>query len=180
MKTDIHEELEIPEKVSAALDSGLHIKGPRGEVSREFHDPKIMLSIKEGKIVLESHKGTKREKTLLYTFAAHIKNMLKGVTEPHFYELKICAAHFPMNVAVSGKEFIVKNFLGENTPRRLALRDGVSVKVNGNIVRIESCDVELAGMTASEIELLTRIRNRDRRVFQDGIYIINKDGDVVQ
>ena len=73
-----------------------------------------------------------------------------------------------------GKDLIIKNFLGESAPRKLRIHAGVTVKVNGDIVRIESVDKELAGMTASDIELVTRIRNRDRRVFQDGIFIVRK------
>ena len=38
---------------------------------------------------------------------------------------------------------------------------------------------ELVGVTASDIELLTKVKNRDRRIFQDGVYIINKDGKVL-
>lgn len=176
MKTNIHEELLIPEKVSVTVDERIVVTGPKGNVLRTLKDPSVKISATNGKVILESENATKREKKKLYTFAAHIKNMFKGVVEGHFYELKVCAAHFPMNVAVAGKEFIIKNFYGENTPRKLLLREGVTVKVNGDIVRIESADKELAGMTASEIELLTRVRNRDRRVFQDGIFIVNKCG----
>ena len=43
-------------------------------------------------------------------------------------------------------------------------------------ITIESPDKELAGNTASQLELLTAVKNRDLRVFQDGIYIVNKAG----
>ena len=180
MKIDIREELVVPEKVIVKLDAKLMVKGPKVEVSREFRDPAVKLSIEQGNVVLTSSKATKREKTKLYTFVAHIKNMFKGVVEPHSYDMKICAAHFPMNVAVTGKDFIVKNFLGENAPRIVRVRDGVTVKVSGNVVHIESCSRELAGTTASEIELLTKIRNRDRRIFQDGIFITHRNGVALQ
>jgi large subunit ribosomal protein L6 len=106
--------------------------------------------------------------------------MIKGATEGHVYKLKVCSGHFPMNVAVAGKDFVVKNFLGEKKPRQVAIKEGVDVKVEGEIVTVESCDKELAGQTAADIETLTRITNRDLRIFQDGIYITEKDGKPVR
>ena len=179
MKQDLQETIAIPEKIQVAANGKVTVKGPKGEVSRVLKDPQVLIQVKDGAVVISSKKATKRERKKVYTYIAHIKNMFKGVTEGHYYELKICAAHFPMNVTVSGKELIIKNFLGENSPRVLHLEEGVSLKVNGDVIRIESPDVELAGRTASQIELITRVRNRDRRIFQDGIFIINKCGEVM-
>ena len=55
----------------------------------------------------------------------------------------------------------------------------VDVNVNGDIVEISSRDIELAGLTATRMEQLTRVTRRDRRVFQDGIFIIEKAGKVL-
>lgn len=176
MKADVREEIEMPEGVEAKLDDFLAVKGPKGENKKKLKSPKVTLGLVDGKIVLESKKATKREKKLLNTFAAHIKNMIKGVTEGHFYELKICSGHFPMNVSVSGDELVIKNFLGENSPRKTKLNPGVKVTVEGDKIRVESASKELAGQTAANIEKLTKIKARDRRIFQDGIFIVNKDG----
>lgn len=179
MKADIIEELNVPEKVEVSIDARISIKGPKGEVSRRLAAPGVNISLREGKVVLEAKKATRKEKKMLYTFAAHMRNMFKGVTEGHQYQLKICSGHFPMNVSVSGKELTIKNFLGEGAPRKLKLNGGVEVKVEGDVIEVKSADKELAGMTASDIELLTKIKNRDRRIFQDGIFIINKSGKVL-
>ncbi|HLC99276.1 MAG TPA: 50S ribosomal protein L6, partial [Candidatus Nanoarchaeia archaeon] len=81
-----------------------------------------------------------------------------------------------MNVSVSGNEFNVANFLGEKTPRKLKIKDGVKVKVEGEFVVVEGIRKEDAGQVAANIEILTKVKGRDRRIFQDGIYIIEKDG----
>ena len=177
MKEDLKKEIVLEEGVQAELvGTTLKIKGPKHEVERSFVHPKIKLTIEEGKIVLVSLKGTKREKTIVGSFESHIKNMVKGVLNPHIYTLKICSGHFPMNVSVSGNDFVIKNFLGESVPRKIIIREGVTVKVNGTEIVVTSADKELAGQTAAKIETLCRITNRDRRIFQDGCYITSKAG----
>ena len=174
MRTNVSEMVEVPAQVKVTIEPTLvKVKGPKGEVSRIMKDKRVQITHEGNNVVLKSAKATKREKKILYTFAAHLRNMITGTAYGFRYEMKICAAHFPMNVSVSGSQLIIKNFIGEHMPRTLTLRKGVTVKVNGDIVQIESADKELAGMTASDIELLTRIRHHDRRIFQDGIFLIN-------
>lgn len=176
MKQDFEEKIEIPDGIQVTGGSEIAVKGPKGELKRKFKFPRVDVTVSSKEISISAKNATKREKKIIFTYIAHLNNMLKGVQEPWLYKLKVCASHFPMNVSVSGKEFIVKNFLGEKVPRKIMLKEGVTVKVDGKDVTVESIDKELAGNTASEIELLTTIRGRDLRVFQDGIYIVEKAG----
>ena len=113
---------------------------------------------------------------MIYTIVAHLNNLIKGVQEKYEYTMKMCFNHFPMTVDLSPKEAVIKNFLGEKIARRAKIVDGVNVKINKDIVVITSVDKEAAGQTAANFETATKIRNRDRRVFQDGIFITNKCG----
>ncbi len=177
MKIDLAREVELGAGVSAKYEKGvLTVKGPKGEVARELVHPKIKITIEAGKIVLKSPKATKKEKTMLGSFKAHLINTVRGVTEGHSYTLKICSGHFPMTVTVTGKDFVIKNFLGETVPRKVAIVKGVDVKITGNDIVITSADIEAAGLMASQIEGMCRITNRDRRIFQDGCYITKKSG----
>lgn len=177
MKLDLKEEIEIPEGTEVKIEKGLvSIKGSKGDVIRKLLNPKIQISKEEKKIVLSAKKASKREKTMIGTFKAHIKNMLKGANDGCIYRLKICSSHFPMSVSVKDDEFSVQNFLGETIPRTFKIKQGVTVKVEGEDVVVESPDKELAGQTAASIERLCIIKKRDRRIFQDGIYITEKDG----
>lgn len=177
MKEDLIKEIELKEGVSAELVGGtLIIKGKQGEVKRNFTHPKVEIIIESGKIVLKATKATKRERTLVGSFAAHIKNMIKGVQEPFVYKLKICSGHFPMNVKISGQEVTIKNFIGESVPRKVILLPGTKVKIEGTEIVISGPDKELAGKNAGMIERLCRITNRDKRIFQDGCYITEKAG----
>ncbi|MBW2996081.1 50S ribosomal protein L6 [Candidatus Woesearchaeota archaeon] len=175
VKLEIAEQIEIPEGVEVKIDAGLvSAKGPKGEASRKLVYPRISIETKDSKIILSSKKATKREKRIIGTFKSHIQNILQGVIEVHSYKLKVCSTHFPMTAAVENNEFVVQNFLGEKVPRKFKIKQGVDIKVEGQEITVESADKELAGQAAASIEQLCRITKRDRRIFQDGIYIIKK------
>ncbi len=170
-------EIKLPEKVNAQLDKSiLTLKGPKGEAKRDFSDKNIMIKCKDGVLSLKASKFNKVNKKFIKSYAAHIKNMMKGTLEGHKYILKVCSGHFPMNVSVSNNQIIVKNFLGEKVPRVLKLKPGAEVKVQGDLIVVESPSKEIAGQVSADIELLMRRTRYDRRVFQDGLWIISKDG----
>jgi len=171
----ITETIEIPEGVTIELvKKVLKTKGPKGEIERKFSARNVSLSIATNQIILSSEKPTKREKKMINTFKAHIKNMLEGVKGGYIYKLKICSGHFPMTVTVEEDKLIIKNFVGEKVPRKAKILQNVKVEIAGEEITVESANKEAAGQTASNIELATIIRNKDRRIFQDGIYITEK------
>ncbi len=177
MKSDIMHEINIPEGIEISREAHLiKVKGPKGEVSKKLAGPKIEIVADKNSVKIISKKASKREKKLIYTFKAHINNMIKGVTEPFVYKLKICPGHFPMNVSIEGDFFIIKNLFGEKTPRKLKINPKVKIKIDGKDVYVEGIDKELTAQTAASIEMLTKIKNRDKRIFQDGIYIVSKAG----
>jgi len=169
------EKIEIPAGVSLTIEGRtIKVKGPKGELSRTFNFPRIQFVMEGNKLVIFCIDAKKNDKTMLGTAYSHMKNMLKGVVEPHVYKLKICTSHFPMTVAVTGDTVVVKNFLGEKIPRTVKIKQGAKVKIEGAEITVEAVDIEVAGQTAADIELLTRIVKRDIRIFQDGIYITQK------
>ena len=177
MKKKITKEIELPDGATGYADGQtLLIKGPKGEVKKQFKQRNVSMKIYDKKIVLESKNGTKKDKKMMGSLVAHIKNMMNGVVKSHTYTLKICSGHFPMNVSVAGNKFMIKNFLGEKVPRTLQLKAGAEVKVDGDMIHVTSQNKELAGQVSADIEQLTRRPGYDTRIFQDGIYITNKDG----
>lgn len=174
---DINIEIEIPKDVQLDIEGNLFkVKGPKGEVQRKLASKKVTIKKQENKVTISSKKPSKSEKTIIGTFKSHINNMILGVKEGFTYKLKVCSGHFPMTVALEGNEFVIKNFFGEKVPRKVKLPENVDVKIEGDIIIIESADKEAAGLAASSIELLTRRPGFDTRVFQDGCYIITKGG----
>lgn len=174
---NLEKSIEIPEGITAQIEGRkISIQGEKGKVERLWKNPKIKAVIEGKEIKLRADKITNREKKDMFTLVAHIKNILKGVIEGHLYKLKICSGHFPMNVSMSNNVISIKNFLGEKIPRTYSIKEGADVKIEGDIVTVESCNKEIAGDVAASIERMTRVTNKDRRIFQDGLFIIVKDG----
>lgn len=176
-KKILDKEIEFKEVTITQDGHILTVKGPKGEVKKKIFNPSVNVTIESDKVLLKPNKkGTKRETKMIKTFVAHINNMIKGVTEGHTYKLKICSGHFPMNVSISNNEFIVKNFIGEKVPRKIPVKEGANVKIEGDVITVTGIDKEIVGQMAASIEELTKRPGFDTRIFQDGIYLIVKDG----
>ncbi|MGA2130333.1 MAG: 50S ribosomal protein L6 [Candidatus Pacearchaeota archaeon] len=177
MRKELYKEVEVPSGVEVEIDGGLfNVKGKEGENSRMFKTKGLEFVKKDGKISIGSKNSTKKEKKMMNTIAAHISNMIKGVQEKFEYELKSVFSHFPITIEAKGREVLIKNFLGEKTPRKATLPEKVEIEINGNVIKVRSIDKELAGQAAAKLETATKIRSRDRRVFQDGIFMTKKVG----
>ena len=130
VKVDIIDKISIPEGVEVSIDSNqINVKGPKGELSRGIFTPGIKIEVKENEVIFSIKKAAKKEKMVLKTTEAHLKNMINGVNEEYVYKLKICSGHFPMNVSISGNKFTVKNFLGEKVPRIVTFSEKVLEKL---------------------------------------------------
>ena len=168
-------EIEIPNGLEVEVkDNEVHVKAGGKEVKRRFSH--VNVEKKENKIIVRAKKNTKREKKQINTIVSHINNMFKGINEEFVYKLQICSVHFPMNVKIHGDEVIIKNFLGETRERKAKILHGTEIKIDKDIITVSSSSKEAAGQTAANIEKKAQIKNKDRRIFQDGIFMIEKSG----
>ncbi len=169
--------IKLPENVSAKInDYELIVEGPKGATSKVMKSSMAGINVSNGEIIIESKKDNRRAKRIVNTFRAHARNLIKGVLEGYEAELVIRYGHFPMNVKVDGKKVIVENFVGEKVPRKTKIVGDCTVSVNGDRIKVSGINKEHVGQTAANIELMTRIRNKDYRIFQDGIWIVKKPG----
>ncbi len=176
--TEIREKIEIPNGVEITIDEKtVHVKGEKGFLSKMLSHPRIDITVKNNIVEISCLNFPKRkEKALIGTFRAHINNMIQGVTEGFEYKMKTVFAHFPIKTSVEGDTFVIQNFLGERSPRKAIILDGVTVEAKGENVTVSGTDKEKVGQTAANIERATKVKKRDIRVFQDGVYIISKRG----
>ncbi|MBN1502032.1 50S ribosomal protein L6 [Candidatus Woesearchaeota archaeon] len=177
MRKRIVVEIEIPEGVTLNREGNqFTIKGEYGVVRRKFYVPGIIIELHENKLIITSKKVSKREKTIIHTFRAHFNNAFKGVQHGYTYKLRICSGHFPMNVSFNNNLLSISNFLGEKVPRTVKINPEVKVKIDGREITLEGSDKEMVAQAAADIEQRTRRPGFDKRIFQDGIYVVQKAG----
>jgi large subunit ribosomal protein L6 len=168
--------INVLDKVDVHVN-GLHVKvkGSQGELEKNFSDPRfngIIKIEKEGdKIKISTDAKDRKKSAMVGTITAHIKNMMIGASVGYKYEMKILYTHFPITVAQAGDEIQVKNFFGEKSTRTARIAGKVQVKIEKEGITITGANVEEVGQTAANIEQACKLTKRDRRIFQDGIYL---------
>jgi len=174
----LYEEIELSEGIAASIEDHELVMKKDNKVIKRKLNPLVGIKIEGNKLFIKTKKTQKKEKKLFGTYKAHIRNMIKGLSEGFRYELRVANVHFPMNVSYDKNSvlFTVKNFLGEKKDRIIKSLPEVEVKVDKDVIELTSYDIEKAGQVATNLEKGTRVRNKDRRIYQDGIFIVQKPG----
>jgi len=173
-------EVEIPEDIEVRLEGErvIIVKGPLGEVRKDFSKVPIKFKIEDNKVKYEIYRKGKKGFALINTIKSRINNLFIGVTKGFTYKMKVFYIHFPMTVEVSGEYVIIKNFAGERGVRKARIMPGVTVEVvkkgSDTDVIVKGIDKDAVGQTAANIYLATKVKNKDPRVFLDGIYVYYK------
>ncbi|MEM0316116.1 MAG: 50S ribosomal protein L6 [Archaeoglobaceae archaeon] len=172
--------VKIPEDVEVSVEGNsisgylVKAKGRLGENSKFLKFRDVFIEKLDTQIRIYARNPKAKHRAIVGTFTAHINNLIRGVKEGFEYKLKAVYAHFPMKIRVEGDEVVIENFLGETTPRRAKIVGRAKVEIKGQEIIVKGVDIEECGQTAANLERATRIRKKDRRVFQDGIYIVSK------
>lgn len=177
MRNKFETEMEIPEGVNVEYaDDILKISKSGNFLEKKVGFPTLKVSLKSGKINLSIQKANKKDIAKVKSVVAHIKNLFAGLEQEFKYELEICFVHFPITTKLEGRKFLINNFLGEKISRKAFIPEGVNVKIDGQKIILSGKDLEKTGQAAANLENATKISKRDRRVFQDGIFITSKPG----
>ena len=175
-KTVVEERrVKIPENVTVSYEGGIFaVKGPLGELKKDLSHAGVKVEVSKGEARVWAEWAGRREKSMVGTIASHIKNMIIGVTEGFTYKLKIVSSHFPITVKVSDGKVYIENFIGERKPRVAKIIGDVKVRVEGEDVIVQGLNLEDVSQTAANIQQATKIKDKDPRVFLDGIYVYEK------
>ena len=169
--------IPIPEDIQVTVEGNkFTVSKDQQSLDRAFPVRVVSITVKDREVIIKSFSEVARSRAMVGTFRAHVNNMIKGLQDPFVSKLKVCAAHFPMTVKRVGGEVQLQNFLGEKKVRKVKISEDVNVKIEGQDITISASDIEAAGAAASKIEQMTRLCKKDRRVFQDGIFMTEKAG----
>jgi len=172
---EFKEILEIPEGINVTMKKHMiQFQGPLGKTFKSFRKIPVNIEIDDGKLTLKAQGTRKRDYSILHTARSLIKNIFEGLIEGYTIKMKVVYAHFPITVKVKEKTILIENFQGERAPRMTTIVGNTKVVPKGE-------DVILTGevwtditQTAANIELKTKVKNKDHRVFLDGIYVYEK------
>jgi large subunit ribosomal protein L6 len=142
-------------------------KGPNGQVEKTF-TPLVSIKLDNSQVSVEG------EKSYATTVENCISNMMQGVSDGFKKELKVIYAHFPISLEVKGKDILIKNFQGEKQPRTALVAGDTKVAVKGQLISVSGPDKEAVGQTAANLKQATKIKDKDDRIFQDGIYEVEQ------
>ena len=174
-QTKFSTEVQIPENVKVSFKKNmLNVEGPLGKTYKNFKKIPVDIHVNDNIISLNAIGTRNSSFAIMNTARSIIKNILEGVIEGYTIKMKIVFSHFPINVKVEGKEVLVENFQGERAPRITKIWGETKVLPKGDDVIITGHVLTDVSQTAAEIENKSRVKNKDHRVFLDGIYKFEK------
>ncbi|HIG99377.1 MAG TPA: 50S ribosomal protein L6, partial [Thermoplasmata archaeon] len=151
---EIKEGIKIPDGVQITVEGKtVSVKGQKGSISKLLSHPKIDLAVNGNMVQIScSQSPHRKEKALIGTYKAHVRNMVKGVTLGYECTMKTVFSHFPIKTSVDGNHLVIQNFLGERFARKAEILENVKVEVKGDIITLTGIDKEKIGQTAANIE----------------------------
>jgi len=166
----------MPDGVNASLQGRtLSVKGKLGEAKKRFDKINVNIAVEGNRVIFTPFSKKKKDNVIINTVSSIVNNMVTGVTKGYTYRVKVVYAHFPITVKTKGKQILVENFVGERSPRIADIVGDTKESVEGDDVIVKGVSLEDVGQTAANVELATKIKRKDQRVFLDGLYIYHKE-----
>jgi len=140
--------IAIPDGVEVTKNAkDITVKGPKGELSRNFNDEVIAITIDGGTIAFEKQDDTVFSRALIGTYASHIMNMIQGVTVG--FEKKLIVEGVGFRSDVKGKNLEMS--LGFSHPVIMEIPEGITTTAEKNLITISGIDKERTMQFAAQI-----------------------------
>lgn len=171
----MQETLEMPSGVSASVkDNSLVMTGPKGTNTKTFNPHHVKIRVEGNAVIIENPNEGKKGKRVINTFSAHVHNMITGVTKGFEYQLVVLYSHFPMTITKKSDHIEIVNYLGSKQAKKAKIVGQTKAEIKGKDITLNGPSVEDVGQTAANLERIANTAGKDRRIFQDGIYITSK------
>jgi large subunit ribosomal protein L6 len=166
-----------PVKVPAGVEvtagnNMLTVKGPKGTLTRPLV-PDVIVTVENGEVVLTPKAGSEKAKALWGTYAAHLANMITGVTEGFVKKLEIEGVGY--RAEAQGQK--MKLNMGFSHPVELVVPEGIAVTVEKGLITITGHDIEKVGQFAADVRAVREPEPyKGKGIRYQGEYIIRKQG----
>ncbi len=165
--------IQIPAGVEVTSGNAvLTVKGPKGTLTRALVSD-VALTVKDNEVTLTPKPGSDKAKALWGTFAAHLRNMITGVTVGFVKKLEIEGVGY--RAEAQGQK--IKLSMGYSHPVELMAPEGVSILVEKSVVTISGYDIEKVGQFAADVRAVREPEPyKGKGIHYVGEYIIRKQG----
>ncbi len=163
----------LPQGVEASIAGNIvRINGPKGSLSITHHY-EVAVKIENGEIVVEKIGKSKIAPALWGTTAKLIQNMVTGVTTGFSKQLELNGVGYRM--ALQGKKLVFA--LGFSHPVEVDIPEGLSAKIENNVLEISGIDRQMVGQFAAEIKKRKPVEPYKGKGFRYvGELILKKEG----
>lgn len=162
----------IPSGVTVNVDAGiLTVKGPKGTLSKPVR-PDVAFVIEGDKVVLTPGKTT-LAKALWGTYGAHVRNMIKGVTEGFTRILDVEGVGY--RAEVKGADLVLS--VGYSHPVPLTIPEGITATVEKSAITLAGIDKDALGQFAANVRKVRKPEPyKGKGIRYRGEFIIRKQG----
>jgi len=144
--------IAIPNDVNVNVDGrDVTVRGPRGELSYRTH-PAILAEAKDSQLACKVVRKSKRSQALWGTTRANLANLVLGVSEGFQKKLELQGVGY--RVALKGKNLELQ--VGYSHPVTVEAPEGITFKVEKEIVTIDGIDRQMVGQVAADIRKVRR------------------------
>lgn len=165
--------ITIPSGVTCTFVAGVFtVKGPKGELTRSFKNG-VVIVLDEQTVAVTPKDKTHQNLALWGTYAAHIRNMIAGVTEGFKKNLEIEGVGY--RAEVQGNK--IKLSVGFSHPVELIAPEGITMTAEKNKITITGADIDAVGQFAADIHKVKKPEPyKGKGIRYAGEFIIRKQG----
>ncbi|MFM2330796.1 MAG: hypothetical protein RLZZ26_303 [Candidatus Parcubacteria bacterium] len=127
-------------------DGVLSVQGPKGTLTKRVH-PSISIEVTPEGIMVTPKNTSRLAKTLVGTFASHLKNMIAGVEKPFVKKLILEGVGY--KAELKGKQLVLSIGFSHTVP--LDIPSDVEMKVENNAMTITGTNKESVGQFAAVV-----------------------------
>ena len=165
--------IAIPQNVEVTFGSSIvTVKGPKGTLVKQV-SPLVAIAIENGTVVVSPKKETDEARAMWGTFAAHVRNMIKGTTEGFEKKLEIEGVGYRAEAQGTN----LKLSVGFSHPVLIPTPEGITLSVEKNLITVTGADKDLVGQFAADIRKVKKPEPyKGKGIHYIGEYIIRKQG----